>query len=222
MTEVAVNSQTLEFSLDGSEVETLGTWVKPRADIGVNGELTWHRSHRAVIQSMELDIEIGENELLADSVNGSFSGILTAPLEPGSYAVFTSLHNPPNGAIDRTPTTPPAWFIVDNKAPLIVGIPSPVNEIVLVEDTWSSLDIEILISEGDRLDESSLILHWAVHPEGVGISSDSVVNGSEPLAIVGGRAFGDPIPCATNLNLCLLYTSPSPRDAHESRMPSSA
>ena len=216
--EVAVNSQTLEFSLDGSEVETLGTWVKPRADIGVNGELTWHRSHRAVIQSMELDIEIGENELLADSVNGSFSGILTAPLEPGSYAVFTSLHNPPNGAIDRTSTTPPAWFIVDNKAPLIVGIPSPVNEVVLVEDTWSSLDIEILISEGDRLDESSLILHWAVHPEGVGISSDSVVNGSEPLAVVGGRAFGDAIPCATNLNLDSMLTPSMRNDALEMRI----
>ena len=26
----------------------------------------------------------------------------------------------------------------------------------------------------------------------------------------------------TNVNICLLYTSPSPRDAHESRMPSSA
>ena len=26
----------------------------------------------------------------------------------------------------------------------------------------------------------------------------------------------------TNVNSCLLYTSPSPRDAHESRMPSSA
>ena len=25
-----------------------------------------------------------------------------------------------------------------------------------------------------------------------------------------------------NLTICLLYTSPSPRDAHESRMPSSA
>ena len=27
---------------------------------------------------------------------------------------------------------------------------------------------------------------------------------------------------ATNFSGCLLYTSPSPRDAHESRMPSSA
>ena len=26
----------------------------------------------------------------------------------------------------------------------------------------------------------------------------------------------------TRFNICLLYTSPSPRDAHESRMPSSA
>lgn len=216
--EVAVKSHALEFSLEGSEVETLGTWVKPRADIEVNGELTWHRSHRAVIQTMELDIELGENELLTDSVNGSFTGVLTAPLDPGSYAVFTSLHNPPNGAIDRTPITPPAWFIVDNKAPTIAGIPSPENGIVLIEDTWSSLDLEILISEGDRLDENSLVLHWAVHPEGVGLTSDSVVNGSQPLSIVGGRAFGDAIPCATNLNLDEMLTPSMRSDALEVRI----
>ena len=28
--------------------------------------------------------------------------------------------------------------------------------------------------------------------------------------------------CIVGVNNCLLYTSPSPRDAHESRMPSSA
>ena len=31
-----------------------------------------------------------------------------------------------------------------------------------------------------------------------------------------------PIQIDTNIYACLLYTSPSPRDAHESRMPSSA
>ena len=36
----------------------------------------------------------------------------------------------------------------------------------------------------------------------------------ETVAIIGKRA--------NQIAVCLLYTSPSPRDAHESRMPSSA
>ena len=32
----------------------------------------------------------------------------------------------------------------------------------------------------------------------------------------------DPTQAETSIDDCLLYTSPSPRDAHESRMPSSA
>ena len=32
----------------------------------------------------------------------------------------------------------------------------------------------------------------------------------------------DLVEVINSLNICLLYTSPSPRDAHESRMPSSA
>ena len=216
--EVDVKAQSLEFSLDGTVVETLGTWVKPRADLGVGGELTWYRSHRIVIQPFGLDIELGENELLVESRNGSFSGLLTAPLDPGSYAVFTSLHNPPNGAIDRTPVTAPAWFIVDNQAPSIVGIPSPENEIVLVEDMWDSIDFEVLILESDRLDESTLTLHWAVHPEGVGLSSKSVANGSQMLSVIGGRAFGDAIPCAATLDLDSLLTSSMRNDALEVRI----
>ena len=36
------------------------------------------------------------------------------------------------------------------------------------------------------------------------------------IQVVGGNL------TAENIKTCLLYTSPSPRDAHESRMPSSA
>ncbi len=216
--EVNVNPQNLEFSFDGTVVETQGTWVKPRADLGVVGELTWYRSHRAVIQPLDLGIELGENELLVESRNGSFSGMLTAPLDPGSYAVFTSLHNPPNGAIDRTPVTAPAWFVVDNQAPSIVGIPSPENELVLVEDVWDSIEFEVLIFESDRLAEPTLTLHWAVHPEGVGLTSESVLNGSQMLSVIGGRAFGDAIPCAATLDLDSLLTSSMRNDALEVRI----
>ena len=43
-------------------------------------------------------------------------------------------------------------------------------------------------------------------------SDEDVPGGSDPIVRALGRARGG----------CLLYTSPSPRDAHESRMPSSA
>lgn len=216
--EIEVMPQSLDFSLLGTEVETLGTWVQPRADIDVAGELTWHQSNRAIIQPTDLKIELGESEVLVESVNGSFEGVLSAPLNPGSYGISTSLHNPPNGAIDRTASTAPAWFIVDNQAPTIVGIPSPVNDIVLFEQTWSDLVFEVLVSEQDRLNDSSLTLHWAVHPEGVGLSSQSVINGSEQLSIIGGRAFGNAIPCTTTLDLDTLLTSSMRNDALEVRI----
>ena len=44
------------------------------------------------------------------------------------------------------------------------------------------------------------------------------VNEGELVSIVGPSGSGK----STIFNICLLYTSPSPRDAHESRMPSSA
>ena len=40
-----------------------------------------------------------------------------------------------------------------------------------------------------------------------------------PLEVFGQN---DPLVRASELNICLLYTSPSPRDKRQSRMPSSA
>ena len=132
--------------------------------------------------------------------------------------MFTSLYNPSNGAIDRTPDTAPAWFIVDDEKPKLVGVPSPQNELLLLESTWKELQFEVLISEKDRLHEDSLVIHWAVHPEGVGQFSQSVLNGSESLSVVGGRAFGDAILCEASLNLDELLTSDMKDDALEIRV----
>ena len=43
-----------------------------------------------------------------------------------------------------------------------------------------------------------------------------------PFGIYHGEGSWKGILVASLVNSCLLYTSPSPRDAHESRMPSSA
>jgi|TARA_B100001094_G_scaffold128919_1_gene124969 hypothetical protein len=216
--EVDVDPQTLKFVIDGEVVDTLGTWVKPREDILVHGNLTWFRSSREVMQPTELKIKVGTSEEVVESVNGSFTQVITSPLTPGSYGMFTSLYNPSNGAIDRTPISAPAWFIVDDKMPELVGVPSPQNEILLLESTWQNLQFEVLISEKDRLHEDSLVIHWSVHPEGIGQSSLSVLNGSESLSVVGGRAFGEEILCAANLNLDELLTSDMKDDALEIRI----
>ena len=47
----------------------------------------------------------------------------------------------------------------------------------------------------------------------------SVANGQIDLAIIGGEL---PPELMEQLQVCLLYTSPSPRDKRQSRMPSSA
>ncbi|MDE0870253.1 MAG: hypothetical protein OSA21_08080 [Candidatus Poseidoniaceae archaeon] len=150
--------------------------------------------------------------------NGTFFGVVTAPLASGSYGIYSSLGTPPNGAIDRTPTAPAAWFIVDDQVPGIVGVASPMDSIVLSESTWSNLHLEVLILEDDRLDEDTLLLHWAIHPEGIGLSSQLVINGSQPLSVIGGRAFGDEIPCAAVLDLDELLTSTMRNDALELRI----
>jgi len=216
--EMQVNPQTLSYSIQGELVDTLGTWVQPREEIDIAGELTWYRSSRSVIQPRDLKVTLGNNEAQVKSLNGSFGGMITAPLASGSYGIYTSLYSPPNGAIDRTPTSPPAWFIVDDQVPSIFGVPSPANAIVVSESTWPSLHLEVLISEEDRLNENTLIIHWAVHPEGIGISSQSVINGSQPLSLIGGRAFGDEIPCESVLNLDELLTPSMRNDALELRI----
>jgi len=213
-----VDPQTLSYSIQGDLVDTLGTWVQPREEIEVTGELTWYRSSRFVMQPVELIISLGNNEALADSSNGSFSSILTAPFTSGSYGIHTQLRNPPNGAIDRSPTSSAAWFIVDDQVPNVVGITSPLFSIVLFESTWSSLDFEVLIQEEDRLNEETLLIHWAVHPRGMGLSSQSIINGNLPLSVIGGRAFGDKIPCGAVLDLDDLLTTSMRNDALELRV----
>ena len=55
------------------------------------------------------------------------------------------------------------------------------------------------------------------------ISESRIQNGADAVAIYQGSNFNFPDgTLATINNLCLLYTSPSPRDATLSRMPSSA
>ncbi|MFL2948876.1 MAG: hypothetical protein ACJZ40_00615 [Candidatus Poseidoniaceae archaeon] len=199
--EFEIPQTSMSFDVEGTPMDALGTWIQPRSEIGVSGDLVWYRSQHPVVQSVDLQVDIGGTESVMESINGSFSDTITAPLSPGTYGLTTSLSDPPNGAIDRTEPAPFAYFIVDPQAPSVVGVASPPVSGVIEESSWADLKFEIMIDEEDRLNEESLTLNWAVHEEGLGLSSPIIVNGSVMLEVVGGRAYGSMIPTEAQLNL---------------------
>lgn len=192
---------SMAFTVNGATLEGLGTWIQPRSDVGVTGDLLWYRSQQSVLQPIDLMMDLGGIEATLQSVNGSFNGTVIAPLSPGTYGLTAALDSPPNGAIDRTNAAPFVYFIVDQKAPSIVGVASPPVNSVLPESSWSNLNFEVLIAEEDRLSEEELTLNWAVHEAGLGLASPTIVNGSIALNVIGGRAYGSMIPTEAILDL---------------------
>ena len=78
--------------------------------------------------------------------------------------------------------------------------------------------------EGSGYARAALI--WAIEEASVRDSVVEVVTVYTPTYAPASPDFGyvplDSYDLLTEVENCLLYTSPSPRDAHESRMPSSA
>jgi hypothetical protein len=129
--ELEIPRSSMSFTTDGTEMDGLGTWIQPRSEVGVVGDLVWHRSHKPVMQAVELLLDLGGIEATIESVNGSFNDSMISPLAPGTYGLSIDLASPPNGAIDRSDAAPYAYFIVDQDEPSIVGVASPmVNEVI--------------------------------------------------------------------------------------------
>ena len=85
----------------------------------------------------------------------------------------------------------------------------------------------------DRMNAPDKIAGWTVEvglltaDEAVGIEPDGLVAGVARLRDAAAEVFDAaaadlPLPPAALAQICLLYTSPSPRDQRGSRMPSSA
>ena len=98
-------------------------------------------------------------------------------------------------------------FFEDQVLPLMPG------EIQLPSETVSTLALESATISGlpSGPDEAGLVQISEAR-----IESATLVGGGTLSAAPSGE------PLQLRLRPCLLYTSPSPRDAHESRMPSSA
>ena len=90
-----------------------------------------------------------------------------------------------------------------------------------IENLHVSIDDKEIL-KGLSLDVKPGEIHAIMGPNGSGKSTlSSVIAGSEDYEIVKGNIFYND-ENIEDLSACLLYTSPSPRDVEESRMPSSA
>ena len=88
------------------------------------------------------------------------------------------------------------------------------------------MSIGVIVFPGSNCDRD---VQWAT--EGcLGMSTRRVwheetdLSGFDAIVLPGGFSYGDYLRCGAIARFapCLLYTSPSPRDVEESRMPSSA
>jgi hypothetical protein len=199
--EMSIDKSSLEFMVNDAIIEGDAHWLQPREDVNVRGGITWSMTGRSVNQPLDLLFEIGGNQAQVDFINGSFNGTIIAPIITNSYYFEVSLRNSPNGASIKQPVNPLMWFVIDDSPPVMVKINSPkVNELIYESD-WQDLEIELIISEGNYLDTDSLMLNWEVHPSGFGMLTNSVVNGSANLELLGGQPYGQNIPLFVSLNL---------------------
>ena len=199
--EMSIDKSSMEFIVNDELLEGSAHWIQPRQDVNVKGQIVWSMTGRSVNQPLDLLFEIGGNQAQVDFINGSFNGTIISPLIKNSYYFEVSLRNSPNGASIKQPVNPLMWFVIDDSPPEMVKINYPkVNELIYESD-WSELDIELLISESNYLDISSLKLNWQVHPSGFGMLTNSIVNGSSNLELLGGKPYGQEIPLFVSLNL---------------------
>ncbi len=161
----------------------------------------WFRTGEVPQQDLDVELQLGENTVELEAVNGSFSGNMLAPLQDGTYGLFGDLFDAPNGAVYRGDGSAFVWFIVDNEAPRVTAVDKPGFNNVLGEEMWSDLKFELRLAENARLDESSLRLHWSLNEAGLGLNSYTFDNGSLPLTVMGERLSGESIPVQCTLDL---------------------
>ena len=199
--ELAIDPTSLEIALDEEDPSSLGYWVQPRTAFGVTGDVVWFRTGDIPQQDLDVELQLGENTVELEAVNGSFSGNMLAPLQDGTYGLFGDLFDAPNGAVYRGDGSAFVWFIVDNEAPRVTAVDKPGFNNVLGEEMWSDLKFELRLAENARLDESSLRLHWSLNEAGLGLNSYTFDNGSLPLTVMGERLSGESIPVQCTLDL---------------------
>ena len=199
--ELALDTSQTSLSIDDTIVSPYGAWASPESTMSFDGEMVWYRSQRTIDQSLDLLMRINGEESVVDS-HGNFSYRRSVPTQPGEHGLFVSMYNPPSGAVLRGLTDGPLTTIfVDNTAPILMELNRPEESLMIAETDWSSIDVTLTVRELSQLNPDSLNLHYSIHPAGLGLNVASMYEGSEPMILLGGRAFGEAIPISASLDI---------------------
>ena len=216
--EITLDTSQSKLFIDMEEVNPVGAYAAEGSTMDFQGELVWYRSMRTIEQSLDLLLEINEQESVVEAY-GNFSFARSVPEQAGEHGVFLSMYNPPNGAVLRGLSDGPrTTIIVDDQAPMLIDIRSPAKESILAEVDWSDLAIELTIQEMEQLNPESIVLNYAVHPAGLGLNVAALYDGQISMELLGGRAFGEQIPVSATLNLDELISNSDRIDPLELRI----
>jgi len=119
----------------------------------------------------------------------------------------------------------------DDSFGMITSVTSPYSTTEGYEVKMTQINDKIWIAHPNhdimclvRYSEAS----WSLIESGVGVAGQDTVNTDPAKTVTGTNTGGDNFSITSSVaifdstRICLLYTSPSPRDVEESRMPSSA
>ena len=210
-------------ALDNLDVNFVkGDMLNPKeiAPLMTDSDVVFHSAAFVAVEKIQEDLMHKIN------VEGSRS-IATAAVESGVKKIvhFSSVH-----AFEQQPTSEPLVearpLVTDPKALPYDRTKAEAQKVVLGYRD-QGLEVNVIHPTG-------IIGPYDFKPSRMGVVLRDIANGNMPFAINTGFNWVDVRDVAKSAvncidkgvdghnYICLLYTSPSPRDAHESRMPSSA
>ncbi|MDP6741882.1 MAG: hypothetical protein QF807_00665 [Candidatus Thalassarchaeaceae archaeon] len=198
--------------LEAEEGSVIGqsAWVRPGTGLNISGQVTFVETGLNPTLPFDVSILLDGERTIVSTMNGYFLSQLVAPTESKSHALSFELSGLPPEAVDGTDsTTSLFWIEVDGNAPSPMGVDAPREGTEISLADLSSVQIELILSEQEKLNVDTLQLFFKIttasKPNG-----PSLIEGSEPLNVSGS-----PVGQSISVSAVIDVASRLPEDAFQ-------
>jgi len=210
---LAIVADEVELEVDSGTFDGQSAWVPPNTGMNISGRVAFLETGESPTLQFDVSILLNGERRIAETYDGYFLAHLNAPEESRSHALSFELTGLPSEANDATdPTATLFWIVVDGNAPLPVGIDEPREGSEIQIYQLSELPIELVLSEQEKLDNSSLVLRYKI-VRASQPNAAALIEGEAPLTM-HGSAVGQSIQVSALLDI----TSRLPDDAYKERL----
>lgn len=197
--EVSLDMASVVVRSNGEVIPPGQAQVRPGVPLSMNAGLMWIHSGRSVDQPLLLEARLDDVRVNATLVDGLAHFELTAPTRSGSHGVLVDVLEAPDGLVLRGSEGFARRFMVDVAPPTLSAITSPQMGVILAEEDWSSVVVDVRANEDVGLGD--VALGWRVMVSGFGLAGEVVANGTVPMELRGARNAGDGLPLRATLDL---------------------